>query len=71
MGFLSANLTLEDILPEVEWMAITANDNQDPDKQDAEGNWDGVCNQMLVLLGRTQDKLAVTVHRAHGSDRSH
>ncbi len=75
MGFLKReNLTLEDILPEVEWMAITANDNQDPDKQDApRGNWDGVCNQMLVLLGRTQDKrwlpfierMALTAHTEH------
>jgi hypothetical protein len=75
MGFLKReNLTLEDILPEVEWMAITANDNQDPAKQDApRGNWDGVCNQMLVLLGRTQDKrwlpfiehMALTAHTEH------
>ena len=75
MGFLKReNLTLEDILPEVEWMAITANDNQDPAKQDApRGNWYGVCNQMLVLLGRTQDKrwlpfierMALTAHNEY------
>jgi len=75
MGFLKReNLTLEDILPEVEWMAITANDNQDPAKRDApRGNWDGVCNQMLVLLGRTQDRrwlplferMALTAHTEH------
>jgi len=68
------NLTLEDILPEVEWMAITANDNQDPAKRDApQGDWEGVCNQMLVLLGRTQDKrwlplferMALTAHNEY------
>ena len=68
------NLTLEDILPEVEWLAITANDNQDPAKQDApRWNWEGVCNQMLVLLGRTQDKhwlplierMALTAHNEY------
>jgi hypothetical protein len=74
-GFLKReNLTLEDILPEVEWMAITANDNQDPAKQDApQGDWEGVCNQMLVLLGRTQDKrwlplferMALTAHNEY------
>jgi hypothetical protein len=74
-GFLKReNLTLEDILPEVEWMAITANDNQDPAKQDApKGDWEGVCNQMLVLLGRTQDKrwlpfierMALTAHNEY------
>jgi len=75
MGFLKReNLTLEDILPEVEWMAITANDNQDPAKRDApQGDWEGVCNQMLVLLGRTQDRrwlpfierMALTAHTEH------
>ena len=68
------NLTLEDILPEVEWMAITANDNQDPAKRDApQGDWEGVCNQMLVLLGRTRDKrwlplferMALTAHNEY------
>ena len=68
------NLALEDILPEVEWMAITANENQDPANRDApRGNWEGVCNQMLVLLGRTQDKrwlpfierMALTAHNEY------
>ncbi len=68
------NLTIEDILPEVERMAITANDNQDPANRDApRGNWEGVCNYMLILLGRTQDKrwlplferMALTAHNEY------
>ena len=83
MGFLkSENLTLEDILPEVEWLAITANDNQDPANRDGPRWGITVCNQMLALLGRTQDKrwlplierMALTAHNENnrvGAVRAH
>ena len=83
MGFLkSENLTLEDILPEVEWLAITANDNQDPANRDSPRWGISVCDSMLMLLGRTQDKrwlplierMALTAHNEHnrlGAVRAH
>ena len=83
MGFLKReNLTLEDILPEVEWLAITANNNQDPANRDSPRWGISVCNSMLMLLGRTQDKrwlplierMALTAHNEHnrlGAVRAH
>ena len=83
MGFLKReNLTLEDILPEVEWLAITANNNQDPANRDSPRWGISVCNSMLMLLGRTQDKrwlplierMALTAHNDYnrlGAVRAH
>jgi len=83
MGFLKReNLTLEDILPEAERLAIIANDNQDPANRNAPRWGITVCNQMLALLGRTQDKrwlplierMALTAHNEYnrlGAVRAH
>ena len=65
------NLTLEEVMPEIERLAIEANDHLGPAKQDAPtAGWETVCNHMVISLGKSGDRrflptierLALTAH---------